>query len=839
MAVTCPKCRVDNSDSQKFCGGCGTQLPAPGLDGAATAETLPAAAGELATGSTFAGRYQIIEELGKGGMGRVYKAFDTRVKEKIALKLIRADIASDPETIERFSNELKLARRIRHKNVCGMFDLGEAEGAHFITMEYVHGEDLKSMLRMTGMLGIGTVLSIGKQICDGLAEAHNAGVVHRDLKPQNIMVDKGGSAKIMDFGIARSLRGHRITRAGVIIGTPEYMSPEQVEGNEADQRADIYSLGVILYEMATGRVPFEGDTPFTVGVKIKSEIPKDPKEINAQIPPDLSRLILKCLEKDKQARYADVRELREELEKIERGVPTAARIIPPEKPATSREITVTFNLKRVLVPSVVVISLAVIGIMVWWLLLKNTPVPKAPEKPSLAVLPFQDWSPQKDQDWFCNGITEEIINRLSKISELKVTGRTSVFLLKDKQDIHEIGKALGVATVLEGSITKVESKLRARVQLINIADGETLWTENYDRDVKDVFAITDEIALAVADKLKLTLLGDEKTKLAKHQNIDPAAYEEYLKGLNYWWQWSEEGVTNALSHFRRAIEIAPDYAPAYAGMALAYITGGGWLNVWPPLEVVPKGMEAAQRAIQLDPLLVDGYVARGYARANFDWDWAGAEEDFKQAVELNPNSVLALDAYTCFLQIVGDRPEEGVRLINRALEIDPLSPGLHHDLGTTYYLYPPLDKVVPHYRRALELDRNYHSTRVLLALSYQLAGKPAEAAAEFQTLAQLAPDVPFVQGAIGYFYAVTGRAEDAKNVLAALDRIARIRYVPCWARALIYIGLGHKILAMDWLQKGIDEHDGNMWFLKRDPCFNSLRGEPRFQALLKKVGLHK
>ena len=454
MAVTCPKCRADNSDSQKYCGGCGTQLPAVKGIEPATAETLPAAAGELATGSTFAGRYQIIEELGKGGMGRVYKAFDTRVQEKVALKLIRADIASDPETIERFSNELKLARRIRHKNVCGMFDLGDAEGAHFITMEYVHGEDLKSMIGMTGMLGIGTVLSLGRQICDGLAEAHNSGVVHRDLKPQNIMVDRGGNAKIMDFGIARSLKGHRITRAGMIIGTPEYMSPEQVEGKEADQRADIYSLGVILYEMATGRMPFEGDTPFTVGVKIKSEIPKDPREFNAQIPPDLSRLILKCLEKDKQARYADVRELREELAKIEKGVPTAARIIPPEKPATSKEITVTFKLKRILVPSIVVISAVIIGIAGYWLLFRKAPMPPVPEKPSLAVLPFEDLSPQKDQDWFCNGITEEIINRLSNIRELKVPARTSSFLVKDKQDIREVGKALGVATVLRAILQK-------------------------------------------------------------------------------------------------------------------------------------------------------------------------------------------------------------------------------------------------------------------------------------------------------------------------------------------------------------------------------------------------
>ena len=334
--MKCARCGADNSESQRFCGECGTKLTRPGE--AATAQTaeIQTPDNDLTTGTTFAGRYQIIEELGKGGMGRVYKVLDTRIKEKIALKLIRRDLCPDKETVERFSNELKFARKIRHKNVCQMFDLGEAEGTHYITMEYVPGEDLKNMIRMSGQLGTATAIAVARQVSEGLEEAHKLGVVHRDLKPQNIMIDRDGKARIMDFGIARSLEGQGITRAGTIIGTPEYMSPEQVEGREVDQRSDIYSLGVILYEMLTGRVPFEGDTPFTVGVKIRSETPRDPKEFNPQVPPDLSRLVLKCLEKDRQARYQDASEVHEELEKIERGIPTAARIIPPTKPVTSK-----------------------------------------------------------------------------------------------------------------------------------------------------------------------------------------------------------------------------------------------------------------------------------------------------------------------------------------------------------------------------------------------------------------------------------------------------------------------------------------------------------------------
>ena len=837
--MKCARCGADNSGSQRFCGECGTKLTQPRESPTAQTAEIQTPDSELRTGTTFAGRYQVIEELGKGGMGRVYKVLDTRINEKIALKLIRRDLCPDKETVERFSNELKFARKIRHKNVCQMFDLGESEGTHYITMEYVSGEDLKAMIRMSGQLGIATAIAVARQVAEGLEEAHKLGIVHRDLKPQNIMIDREGKARIMDFGIARSLKGQGITRAGTIIGTPEYMSPEQVEGRDVDQRSDIYSLGVILYEMLTGRVPFDGDSPFTVGMKIRSEIPRDPKEFNRQIPPDLSRLVLKCIEKDRQARYQDAREVDEELEKIEKGIPTAARIIPPTKPVASKEITVTFRQKQILISAVVLVAAVLIGVTLWWFPPRNERIPSVPEKPSLAVLPFEDLSPQKDQEWFCNGITEEIINRLSNIRELKVPARTSAFYFKGKQqDIREIGKTLGVSAVLEGSIQKVGTRLRARVQLVNIADGYHLWSEEYDREVKDVFAMQDEIAIAVVDKLKVTLLGDEKAQLVKHRAVNPAAYEEYLKGLDGWWQWSEEGMTSALRHFGRAIEIEPDYAPAYAGMGLVHITGSGWAHIWPPREGVPKGREFAKKAISLDPALAECYVALGWACMNFDWDWAGAEKELKKALELNPNSSSALDAYSGLLAVRGHF-EEAIAVQKRALELDPLSPALWHDMCFPYFEAGELDRAIPPLRKALELDRNFHQSRVLLAFCYHLSGKAAEAAVEFQTLGQLAPDLPLALGSVGYFCAVTGRPEDARKLVSELDQMARKRYVPSWARAIVYIGLGQKSPALDWLEKGCEEHDGWMWTLSRDPWYDPLRKEPRFQALLKKVGPNK
>ena len=358
MTINCPKCHHDNPETQKFCGECGTLLPSVKDPQPLVTETLRTPVKELARGSVFARRFEIIEELGKGGMGRVYRVFDEKTAEEVALKLIKPEIAAEREIIDRFRDELKISRKISHRNVSRMYDLGEDEGTYYITMEYVPGEDLKSFIHRSKQLSVGTAISIAKQVCEGLGEAHRLGIVHRDLKPGNIMVDKEGNARIMDFGIARLLRGKGITDVGVMIGTPQYMSPEQVEGKDVDQRSDIYSLGIILYEMVAGQVPFEGDTPFTIGVKQKSEAPKNPKDYNAQIPDDLGLLILKCLEKEKEKRYQSAAEVHAELEKIEKGIPTTERDIARKKISTQKEIAVKLRLRKLLFPGLGIIVLA-------------------------------------------------------------------------------------------------------------------------------------------------------------------------------------------------------------------------------------------------------------------------------------------------------------------------------------------------------------------------------------------------------------------------------------------------------------------------------------------------
>lgn len=337
--MECPRCGYDNPSASSFCNKCGTQITSIEKVSAPETKTIQIPIKELTPGSPFAKRYQIIEELGKGGMGRVYKVLDKEIGEKVALKLLNPEIAAESKTIERFRNELKTARQISHKNVCRMYHLSKEEGAPYITMEYLRGEDLKSMIRMMGRLSPGQAVSIAKQVCEGLSEAYRLGIVHRDLKPQNIMIDRNGDVKIMDFGIARSLQAKGMTGEGVMIGTPEYMSPEQVEGKDADERADIYALGIVLFEMLTGRVPFEGETPLSVALKHKTEAPPDPRKINSQVPDDLARLILRCLEKEKGKRYQSTQELLGEFTKIEKGIPTEEKVLPRRKPLTSKEVT--------------------------------------------------------------------------------------------------------------------------------------------------------------------------------------------------------------------------------------------------------------------------------------------------------------------------------------------------------------------------------------------------------------------------------------------------------------------------------------------------------------------
>jgi len=834
--MKCPKCQAENPETKPFCADCGAPLPSPKGHVPMATETIQTPAHELTTGATLAGRYQVIEELGHGGMGRVYKVFDTDIKEKIALKLLRPEIALDKETVERFSNELKLARKISHRNVCRMFDLGKAEGTTFITMEFVAGEDLKKFIRKSGQLGAGRAVSIAKQVCEGLAEAHHLGVVHRDLKPQNIMVDEDGNARIMDFGVARSLRGKGITGAGVMIGTPDYMSPEQVEGKEADQRADIYSLGIILYEMLTGRVPFEGDTPFTIGVKHKSELPRDPRELNTQIPPDLGRLVLKCLEKDKAKRYQTADELHADLEKVEQGLPTTERVAPARKPFTSREITVKFSLRKLVFPGLAIVALLIAaGIVIWRVLPKKEAVITTAAPPSIAVLPFVDDSPEKGHEYLCEGIPSTLINALNTIENLRTPARTSSFSFAGKGlGIQGIGEKLNVENILEGSIQVVGDDLRVTASLIKVKDGYQLWNATYDRRLEDVFAIQDEIAQAIVKALKVRLLGGQEERLVKRSTENAEAYKLYLEGLYYWNKRTGKDLNKAIELFNQAIDKDPNYALAYVGLADSYSLLS-YFGDARPNDTFPRAKAAATRALEIDETLAEAHNSLAYVYEHYDWNWRDAEAEFKRALELNPNYATGHFWYGELLMYLG-RFEESIREMKRALELDPVSLIINSALGGVYSWAEQQEQGLAQFQKTLALDANFAHAHA--SLGYALLAKndyPA-AIAEMKKARELSGDAVYAVAGLGGVYAAAGRLEEARGILEELEARSRRQYVPASEMAWLYGALGDVDKASELIKRAYEERDEGLIVIKAHPALAPFRSDPGYQALLKMMG---
>ncbi len=580
--MRCPYCQFENPVNTHFCGQCGVPLKPAQDKGRGTETFQTTVLKELPTGSTFAGRYQVIEELGKGGMGRVYKVFDEKIKEKVALKLLKPEISTDEAAIERFSNELRFARKIAHRHVCRMFDMGDVEGTHYITMEYVSGEDLRSILRMMGPMSAGKVVLIAKQVCEGLAEAHRLGVVHRDLKPQNIMIDREGNVRIMDFGIARSLKVKGLTGAGMVIGTPEYMSPEQIEGQEVDSRSDIYSLGIILYEMATGRVPFEGDTFLSIALKQKTEQPRNPKELNSQIPDDLNRLVMRCLEKDRAERYQKVEDILAELGKIEKGIPITEKILPSIKPSTSREITVKFRPRKLVLPAGVLIILIAAAIIGLRLLSHKNMVPATTGKPSLAVMYFENNSGEAGLDHWRKALPELLITDLSQSKYVNVLSGDQMYDILGQlnqleaksystKTLRDVALRGGVNHILLGGLTKAGDSFRLSYLLKKFGGGETVgsgWVAG--QGLESFYPMIDALTQKVKEDLKLTqaeIAGDVDFELGKITTASPEAFALYVEGREYHHQ---NDFAKSIESMQKALAIDPGFAMAYRSMAMAY-----------------------------------------------------------------------------------------------------------------------------------------------------------------------------------------------------------------------------------------------------------------------------
>lgn len=756
--------------------------------------------------------YQVLDRLGTGGMGAVYRAEDSRLRRLVALKLLSEAFLGDPEALARFRREARAASSLNHPHICTVYDVGEHQGRPFIVMELLEGRTLREHIQGR-CLSPGELVEIGLQVCQGLEEAHSQGIIHRDLKPANLFLTRGGLVKILDFGLSKlAVQSHsseplgsrttlgdqdlELTRPGAAIGTLAYMSPEQALGKDLDARSDLFSLGVVFYEMATGSLPFEGATAAAFFNQLLNKSPVPVSERNPDVPEWLAQVIHKSLEKAPGFRYQSIRELKEDLQ-----------MGRPPSGARRRGVSVDQD----------------------WL----------GQQPSIAVLPFLNLGGDPDNEYFSDGLAEEIINALTKIPGLRVASRTSAFAFRGMPlDVRTIAEKLQVNTVLEGSVRRSNGRLRISVQLTSAADGYYLWSERYDREMKDIFAVQDEISRTIADTLKVKLVDRSSRRLVISQTRNLKAYDLYLRGRYYWNKRTPEGLNKAIEDFQAAVKEDPAYALAYAGLADSYILLA-FHDRFAPRQVWPKAKEAALKALEMDDTLGAAHASLGNILAVYDWDWKGAQRKFQRAMELNPGYATAHHWYAInCLDPVG-RLDEALEEIQRALALDPLSLIIRTCLAGILHDRRQHQAAIEEYRKTLELEPRFHFAYWNLARAYLATGQLEEALEAFQKAGELGFNQALVLAGIARCQAVRGRREKAQRAMGELRVLSRQGYVPAVMWATCYIGLGDLDQAFAWLEKAYEERSVWLIWLKVSPTFDPLRQDPRYHRLLRKMGLHE
>jgi serine/threonine protein kinase/tetratricopeptide (TPR) repeat protein len=724
--------------------------------------------------------YKILEKIGEGGMGVVYKAEDTKLKRIVALKFLPPELMRDKDAKERFIREAQAAAALDHPNICMVHEIDEAKGQTFISMSFIEGQSLKERIA-AGPMRVEDAVDTAIQISEGLKEAHEKGIVHRDIKPGNVMLTEKSKAKITDFGLAKLEWGADLTKTATIMGTVAYMSPEQARGDKVDHRTDIWSLGCVLYEMLTEKRPFKSTHDQAAIYSILKEKPVPMTEIRRDIPQKLEQVVEKCIEKDMRKRYKDMSALLDDLKSI---------VMKPKLPVS--------------------------------------------EKPSIAVLPFVNMSADPENEYFSDGLSEDLISALTKIIDLHVVARTSSFAFKgEKVDIREIGQKLNVDNLLEGSVRKVGNRVRITAQLIKVKDGYHLWSERYDRNMEDVFAIQDEITEKIMEKLMIALDVLEKAP-QEHRPVNLEAYDLYLKGRYCLNMFSME---RALAYYNHAIEKDPDYALAYASVAEVYTLFSTGFDILPSKDAMPKARKAAQKALQLDPNLAEAYVSLGLVALSYDWDRKAAKQYFHKALELNPNSASAHQWIEFYWTYMEADPDTAIAHLERAQELDPLNFLIKVRLGFMSIFKRDYDHALDQFKALLNFEPNFAMLYLSFATAYALKGMYDEALSCGKKMMEFGPPVVAYVGNLGWLYALAGKKEKAHELLNDLEERSKKGYVSSFWTAAIYLGLEEIDKAFEWFERAYKDRDSNMIYFTVAPIFDPIRSDPRYQQLLEKMGL--
>jgi serine/threonine protein kinase/tetratricopeptide (TPR) repeat protein len=782
--------------------------------------------------------YLMVEKIGGGGMGVVYKAKDTRLARFVALKFLPEDVAHDPQALERFRREARAASALNHPGICTIYDIGEQDGRAFIAMEFIDGETLRSHIHGKA-LTFEEILKLGIQIAEALDVAHAEGIIHRDIKPANIFVTKRGQAKVLDFGLAKLVpKGLASSTAdfrgespdsnsivGIISGTPSYMSPEQIRGDDLDPRTDIFSLGLVLYEMATGRQAFGGATGGTIIEAVLTRPPVSVRSINLDVPPRLERIIDKALHKDRGQRYQHTADMLAALQQLKRDTDFGRRdregdagsvLIPTASPLSST------GKRRSKTSTVQTGALR--------------PERLSKTIGSLAVFPFENVSRDPENEYLSDGIPGSLINILATIPRLRVIAQSTVFRYKGRQiDPQAVGRELNVRAVLTGRMMQSGGSLRIGTELVDVATGAQLWGAQFDRKLGDIFVIQDEISNEISGKLRLQLTRAEKKRLIKRHTEDAEAYRLYLKGRHHWNRWTEEGFYKAIGYFQQAVEKDPSFALAYTGLAESYVLLG-WNSYLPPKDAFPRGKAAAMTALQLDPGLGEAHTPLAAALWLYDWQWQGAQAEFKRSLELNPAYPTANHWNAEYVMTMG-RQVEAIAKMKNSQELDPLSLIINVAIGWAFYMARRYDEAIEQLLRTIELDPNYPVTYWILGLLYRITGRYELAITAGEKGVNLSGGSPLMRAALAHTYATSERAKEALHVLDDLTKLAKHKYVAPHFLAGIHIGLGENDRAIEYLEKSYEEHSHWLIYLHIDPSMDALRSNPRFQDLLRRVGL--